>query len=217
MTRKAVNRSVPAFIAFSLLAAAVSSRALAPVTHTMSGVVVGLDPAHHASIRAEGPTTRTAMTRSDGTWEMRNVKPGVYLVRATHRLYTISPPSHRADVSLHDVGNITFRATPIEGGAGAQTGAGTAKQTDRFDMTGRIDGIEPNLRPTIRAAGPVIRSVQVRSDGTWQISNLVPGDYAVSPHHSRYDFTPDVRRIIVRTADVHNVNFTARLLPPGKR
>jgi hypothetical protein len=217
MTRKVVTCSLPAFIALSLLAAAVSSRALAPVTHTLSGVVVGLEPAHHASIRAEGPTTRTAITRSDGTWEMRNVKPGVYLVRATHRLYTISPPSHRADVSLHDVGNITFRATPIEGGAAAQKGAGTAKQTERFDMTGRMEGINPSYRPTIRAAGPTTRSVQVRSDGTWQISNLLPGEYAVSPRHSRYDFTPDVRRVVVKNSDVHNVNFTARLLPPGKR
>ena len=75
---------------------------------TMSGRVYGLRSGHHASVHVHGPANGTVITRSDGTWEMKNLPPGIYSVSVTRGGYSFSPVDRSIDLRNHDVHNVNF-------------------------------------------------------------------------------------------------------------
>jgi len=185
-------------VSSALLAAPQSPR------YRMTGRVSNLAPGHHATIYAHGPTNRSAVTRSDGTWEINNATPGVYSVTVTRQGYSFTPTDRTADVRTRDAHDLNFTARPSDQ---ASTGQATS---ERRSMTGRIYGLRAGHHATVHVHGPTNSAASTRSDGTWEIKNLPAGVYSVSVTRSGYTFTPVDRSIDLRLRDAHGVNFTGR-------
>lgn len=190
------------------LAALTTAWAAAPAPkspkYNITGRVSNLAPGHHATVHAHGPTNRSTTTRSDGTWEIPQVVPGVYSISVTRTGYTFTPIDLTADVRTRDAHNLNFTAHPT----GAPKGA--AATAERRTITGRVSGLPSGRHATVHLHGPVNRTMTTRNDGTWEVNNLPPGIYSVSVTHTGYTFSPIDRSADVRTQDAHNVNFTAR-------
>jgi hypothetical protein len=182
----------------------------APAYHSISGQVTGMVPGHGATVHALGARSYTAAVRADGSWEIPNVAPGDYRVNLTGANYTFTPSYRSVSVKNADTHNVAFTAHP-KSGAGA--GAGAAQSSERFEMTGRVTGLEAAHRATIRASGPRSYSATTRADGTWSIQNVFPGIYNVNATHSRYRISPEFHRADLSHHDVHNLNFHADPLP----
>jgi hypothetical protein len=180
----------------------------APVSHSMSGQVTGMVPGHGATVHALGPRPYTVSVRADGSWEIRNMTPGDYRVNLTGAYYTFSPAYRSVNLKVSDAHNVAFTAHPKTGAA-----AGAAQTSQRFEMTGRVTGLEGAHRASIRTSGPRSYSATTRSDGTWSIQNVLPGIYNVNARHSRYRISPEFHRADLNRHDVHNLNFHADPLP----
>jgi hypothetical protein len=191
-----------AFTAWAMLAAQQSPR------YRMTGRVSNLAAGHRATVHAHGPTNRSTTTRADGTWEMTQVQPGIYSISVTRNGYTFTPVDRTADVRNRDVHDLNFTAHPTGQPSAANASA------ERHSISGRVAGLAAGHHATVHAHGPTNRSATTRSDGTWEINNLVPGVYSVSVTRTGYTFSPIDRSADVRTRDAHNLNFTAQAKRP---
>lgn len=180
----------------------------APAFHSMSGQVTGMVSGHGATVHALGPRSYTAAVRADGSWEIPNLAPGDYRVNLTGTYYTFSPSYRSVNLKSADAHNVAFTAHPKTGAA-----AGAVQGSERFEMTGRVTGLEAAHRAAIRASGPRSYSISTRADGTWSIQNVLPGVYNVNATHSRYRISPEFHRADLSRNDVHNLNFHADALP----
>jgi hypothetical protein len=176
------------------------------VRYSISGRVLGLEANHHATVHASGPSPRSTTTHNDGTWEVLNVKPGVYNLHVTHGLYTFTPASREVTVRASNVHNVAFTAQRKTAGGG-----GTTQTQVRHLMNGHVYGLQPGHHATIHASGPTTRTATTLSDGTWEIKNMVPGVYTVTATRTNYTITPDHHTVDVNNSDKHGINFNAQL------
>jgi hypothetical protein len=80
---------------------------------------------------------------------------------------------------------------------------------DRYDVTGRVTGLGPGEHATVKLLGPSSHQVTTSADGTWRLGNAPAGTYRVSATHAGYRFTPEYRTVVLRSRDVHDINFVA--------
>ena len=186
-----------------IVSSALLTAAPAP-RYRMTGKVSNLAPGHQATVHVHGPSNRSTLTRSDGTWEISNLVPGVYSVTVTRKGYTFNPKDLTADVRTQDVHNLNFTAHQAEPPSTGQ--AGSQPRT----ITGRVYGLGPGQHAMIHVHGPANRSVSTRSDGTWEVKDLPPGVYTVAATRIGYTFRPVDRTVDTRLRDARNVNFTGR-------
>jgi len=196
-------RTRVAFLLVSLLPAL-----FAADRYDITGRVTGLGPGERAAVKLLGPGSHQLTTSADGTWRLPNALAGTYRVSVTQAGYRFTPEYRTVVLRSRDIHDINFVAHAAAGSAGktAATGAATA---EKHQITGRVSGLSANHHATIRAVGPRSYSAITRSDGTWTIPNVVPGDYNVNATHSLYTLSPAFHHAVARTNDVHNLNFTA--------
>ena len=108
-----------------------------------------------------------ASPRSDGTFEIRNLLPGVYIVTAASNT-TADPRTAREEVTItdSDVAGVKLTLTP-----GAAM-AGTVK----------LEGDGPPVHPMIVLIGvngtENASNTQTKDDGTFELHGIAPGKYA---------------------------------------
>jgi len=81
---------------------------------------------------------------------------------------------------------------------------------DRYDITGRVTGLGQGEHASVKLLGPGSHQVTTSADGTWRLGNALAGTYRVSVTHAGYRFTPEYRSVVLRSRDVHDINFVAR-------
>jgi hypothetical protein len=204
MTRSAGIRLLSISLSIALAAAAAGQQK--EVRYNISGRVLQLEANHHATVHVNGPSPHSTTTRNDGTWEVLNVKPGVYNLHVTHSLYTFTPASREVTVRTSDVHNITFTAHRK-----TESGPGTTQTQVRHLMNGHVYGLQPGHHATIHAHGPTTRTATTLSDGTWEMKNMAPGVYTVNATRANYTITPDHHTVDVGHSDRHEINFNAHL------
>ncbi len=167
-----------------------------------------------------GPVQRSAYTRSDGTWTISQLPPGVYLVTATHARCAFTPSERRVQIQQRDIHEVNFTAHPAAGDSGGATaksgGAGSGSGTStkpaasaRRTIGGAIVGLAPGDRAMIEISGPVKMSHYARSDGTYDFQQLKPGVYTVRPVSKHYRFSPTFRTVNVSEGDKEEIHFKA--------
>ena len=80
---------------------------------------------------------------------------------------------------------------------------------DRYDITGRVTGLGPGEHATVKLLGPGSHQLTTSEDGTWRLPNAPAGTYRVSVTHAGDRFTPEYRSVVLRSRDVHDINFVA--------
>ncbi len=61
-------------------------------------------------------------------------------------------------------------------------------------------------------AGALQGSVTADASGNYTISNLVNGSYTIAVQNKGYKYTPTVQNVVVNSANVTGVNFTATVV-----
>lgn len=82
------------------------------VTHfSVRGHVSGLEPRQHAWVRVQNARTqRSASTGADGSFEVKNLLPGTYVVKPEKPGYTFTPASRTVNLKSGDVEGLEFKA-----------------------------------------------------------------------------------------------------------
>jgi len=78
----------------------------------------------------------------------------------------------------------------------------------KFNVSGKISG-DVLSGVTITLTGAASASVVTDASGSYSFSNLVNGDYAVTPSLTGYSFSPATRNVTVSGAHQTNIHFTA--------
>ena len=189
-----------AVLALALLTAAVSAAfaddAQTPARemdkkYRIAGVVTdAFTGAPIAGVTVAGAGKSTT-TNALGEYEIDSLKPGAYAVTAAKAGYVFVPP---------------VRAVTLPPDAGGQDFSGTALVT--YTVRGRItqgDGGPGLAGASVTADG---RSATTAADGSYAITGLGAGTYAVVAELAGYRFGPELREVTL-PPDAAGVNFSA--------
>jgi len=129
-----------AFCLVAVVAVVAGSAILTPstaVSANLSGRVSGLNGNDHVLVRAEGPATYQATTRSAGRWSIPEVAPGKYTITPINSRYLFKPAERVIMVGDQPVASIDFLATPDA------------------DSDERVDPVIERITPSRRASAVV--------------------------------------------------------------
>lgn len=98
------------FLALSPASAAKPKAKPPVVRYEIHGQIDGLENNHRATVRMTGRETRSATTRTDGTFTFKSVKPGSYTLRPQRAGRRFSPTFRTVAVRNHDVTGVSFTA-----------------------------------------------------------------------------------------------------------
>jgi hypothetical protein len=179
--------------------------------YEITGRVFQIPAGRHATVHAHGPTHRSTSTRSDGTWQIERVTPGVYSVTVTLSGYRFAPVERKVDVSKQNAHNINFTAHPASTGSGGagSGGASGGAASGRHSITGAISNLEPGQQIYLELTGPQDIGHYTHADGTFEFRLLKPGTYRVKPVSKHYRFIPTYRTVNITKGDHTGVTFQA--------
>jgi len=134
--------------------------------------------------------TRSTVTGSDGTYALTDLPAGAYVVAASRGGYSFTPTSQNVTVGPSRT-NVDF--------AGVSAGSTT------FAIRGtvRANGL-PLSGVSIAAGGKAALTI---ADGTYVVTGLSAGSYAVVPTRTGYTFDP-VQTVVAVGPDASGVDFT---------
>lgn len=101
--------------------------------------------------------------------------------------------------------------------AGGQSSKKGSTPAQRYALAGHITGLGGSHRVMIKVTGSHTYSTVSRTDGSYEIRNVLPGSYDVRPSSPAYLFAPTFHSAAITTHDVRSVNFTARPKPTPRR
>ena len=192
MRNKFFSVGMIVFLLLFIIACGSSKDEPAP-TYSISGTVSG-DTLAGVTINLSGAATATTTTDAGGNYSFTGRANGTYIVTPVKAGYIFNPVSLLAPVSGASVTGINFVATA--------TGAST------YSISGTVTGAAP-AGVTINLTGAAIGTTTTNASGYYIFSNLVNGDYTVTPSHMGYSFTPANHSITLSGANSPGNDFTS--------
>ena len=163
------------------------------VGYSLSGRIT-LDGQPLAGVTVSDGNGHTAVTNDAGNYDMVNLPPGAYTVTPSLAGYAFSPASRSVTITNADVVNANFSATLL---------------TYTISGTITLDG-QPLAGVTVSDGNG--HTAVTNDAGNYDMVNLPPGAYTVTPSLAGYAFSPASRSVTITNADVVNANFSATLL-----
>jgi len=158
----------------------------------ISGTVTG-DVKSGVAIYLSGASISSTTTDADGNYSFRCRANGTYTVIPVLAGYTFSPVSAAFTVSG---ANVTENFTEIYNPAVS------------YSISGKVTGaVQAGVTITL-SGGAATGTYTTLADGSYIFSNLVAGDYTVTPSLAGYTFTPANRSITLSGADSTGNDFT---------
>jgi hypothetical protein len=165
----------------------------APDTPNISSMVSGNTLAG-AAIYLSGAATAPATTDANGNFSFSGLANGTYTVIPVLEGYTFDPVSTAVVVNGASISGITFVAT--------------ANTLPTYSISGRVTGaVLPDV--TITLSGDATGTTTTNANGYYIFSNLVDGDYTVTPSLTGYTFAPSSLAATVASADIPYQDFVA--------
>jgi hypothetical protein len=200
--RKVSNKILLYFLMMMFLVATVgtgcSNKDDAPpaaTTYTISGVVSG-GIAVGVTINLTGATTATTTTATGGTYSFTGLSNGTYTVTPVLANYTFAP---------------TSTAIVVNGSNMTADFVATYNTSTKYTITGTVSGaVEAGVKITL--SGDATGETTTLTGGTYSFTNLVSGNYTVTPYLSGYSFAPTHRDIALSANSTGN-DFTATAAP----
>ena len=166
----------------------------APDRHTISGTVIldGGNPGEITLTLTSGAAIVDTTTPDDsGAYSFADLLPGTY--RVTPSGPGLFSPEFR-DVAL----------------SGNTTGVNFTFTLDTYSISGTVlEGIDGKEGVTVALSGDDSGSVVTDESGTYSFTDLLPGDYTVTPSSSDLgEFDPEFQNVTITDADFPGVDFT---------
>src|SRR6266581_3631495 len=166
-----------------------------PQTYSISGTISPTAGGSGAPVTLSGAASATTTADSTGNYTFTGLANGTYAITPSRSGYTFNPSTQLATVSGANVPGINFTAT-------AQVG-----QT--FSISGTISPTTGGSGATVTLSGAAAATTTADGAGNYTFSGLSNGTYTVTPTNTGFTFTPLSQSVIVNSADVPSVNFTA--------
>jgi beta-glucanase (GH16 family) len=149
-----------------------------------------------ATVTLSGATGATTIADSTGAYTFGGLANGTYTLTPSHAGYTFSPVSQSATVNGASVTGVNFTDT-------AQT----------YSISGTISPTAGGSGATVTLSGAATATTTADGAGNYSFSGLANGNYALTPSHAGYKFSPTVQAVTIKGANVTGVNFTAAVAP----
>ena len=161
-----------------------------PAEYHISGTLEGMPPGPKVAIRVVGASSTNLLITSAGTYGISNLCPGTYTVTPSNSCYQFYPVSWTTTVGPSD-DNLDFAVS----------------SSNAHAITGRVTHNGAGLsNVTVTAEG---WTTLTDAAGTYNLSYLCPGSYAVTTSAPRFQFSPATNYVTLSTADSNGVNFAA--------
>jgi hypothetical protein len=147
-------------------------------------------------ITVTGTQVATATAGASGTYTVPGLPDGNYVVAPTKSGYAFTPPSRSVTISGADVPNVSFTTAPVP----------------TYNVSGSVTATGAGAVLTLSGSPSV--TVVARASGDFNIENLPPGSYTLTPRRTGFTFNPVSQPITIVGADISGVSFTATASPP---
>jgi len=164
-------------------------------TFTISGTISPAAGGSGATVALSGVASATTTANASGVYTFTGLANGTYTVTPSHTGYTFTPVSQIATVNGANVSGINFTAS--------------VQTAPTFSISGTISPTAGGSGATVVLSGVVTASTTTDSSGNYSFSGLANGNYAVTPSHTGYTFSPTSQSAPVNGANVTGINFTA--------
>lgn len=160
-------------------------------TFTISGTVSG----GGGAIVALGGTANATLTAdASGNYSFNGVVSGSYSVTPSNTGFIFNPASQNVTVAGASVTGVNFTATSVP----------------TYSVSGTVAG---GGGTTLSLSGTANQVVTADPSGNYTFSNLVGGNYSVTPSKTGYTFSPASQSITVSNSNLTGINFSATALP----
>jgi chitinase len=173
----------------------------APQTFTISGTLSPTAGGSGATVTLSGTSGATTTANSSGAYSFTGLASGNYTVTPSHTGYAFSPASQATTIASANVTGLNFTAT--------------ATPAATFTISGTLNPTTGGGGSTVRLSGASSASTTANSSGAYSFTGLAAGNYAVTPSHSGFNFSPTTQSATITTANVTGVNFTATAQAPS--
>lgn len=168
-------------------------------TYSISGTVSGA-VLQGVIINLTGAATANTTTNASGNYSFSGLANGNYTVTPTKTGYTFSQISSAVSVSGANVPGKNFTAT--------------ANAAATYSLSGTVSGVV-SQNVTITLNGANIGSTVTDASGNYSFSDLVSGNYTVTPFFAGYTFSPTGSTITISTVNSTSNNFISAVAPSG--
>jgi hypothetical protein len=166
-----------------------------PQTFFISGTISPITGGSGATVTLSGATGATTTADGSGIFTFTALANGTYTVTPSHTGYTFSPTSLSVTINGANVTTgLSFTAT---------------SQTQTYSISGTISPTAGGSGAKVVLSGLVTASTTTDSSGNYTFSGLANGNYALTPSHTGYTFSPASQSAPVNGANVTGINFTA--------
>jgi len=167
-----------------------------PQTYTISGTISPVTGGSGATVTLSGAASATTTANSGGSYTLAGLASGTYTITPSHTGYTFNPISLSAAVNGANVAGMNFTAT-------AQT----------FSISGTLSPAAGGNGATVTLSGTASATSTANSLGNYTFTGVANGNFAVTPSHGGYTFSPTTQAVSVNGANVAGLNFTATAKP----
>jgi hypothetical protein len=159
-------------------------------TYAISGSISGAG-GNGATVTLSGAASASTTANSSGNYTFSGIANGSYTVTPSKAGYTFAPTSENLTVNGANLTATTFIDAAVT-----------------YTISGSISGAGGN-GATVTLSGAASAGTTANSSGNYTFSGLAKGNYAVTPAHTGYTFSPSSLAATINGANVTGVNFTA--------
>src|SRR6266581_2080817 len=164
-----------------------------PQTYSISGTISPAAGGSGATVTLSGAANATTTADSSGNFTFSGLANGTYTVTPSHAGYTFTPSSLNVTIS----------------GANITTGMNFTAAAQTFAISGTISPAAGGSGATVTLSGAAAATTTADGAGNYTFTGLANGTYAVTPTNTGFTFMPLSQSVIVNSANVPSVNFTA--------
>jgi hypothetical protein len=167
-------------------------------TFSISGTINPAAGGSGATVTLGGAGSVTTTANSSGNYTFSGLSNGAYTVTPSRPGYTFAPTSQNATVSGANITGLNFTATA---------------SNPTYSISGTVSPTAGGGGATLTLSGAATTTTTADGAGNYTFSGLANGQYAVTPGHTGYMFSPTSQSATVNGANVTGINFTATVNP----
>ena len=167
----------------------------APTTFSISGTISPAANSGGVTVTLSGAGSATTTTDGSGNYSFAGLASGDYTLTPSKTGFSFSPSSQGTALTTANVTGVNFTTA---------SGSGSG-----LSLSGNISPAANGTAVIVTISGAVSATALTDSSGNYSFSNLVAGNYTLTPSKSGFTFSPSSQSATISSASVTGVNFTA--------